>query len=310
MGEVQIERRGRVLLGTLDNPPHGLMDSGIVEGLASLIGQADADNGVGAVVLTGSHAHRFLAHYDVGDLLAAARSGPSLGPRAARLSLRIVGALRRVGGIERSLNRTPAAGLVALERFHEVLLAMNRSGAVFVAAINGSAMGGACELALACDVRVMAQGEYGIGQPEILFGFPPGGGGTQRLARLLGSGWALRLVLDGAPMTPNDALRLGLIDETVAPDHVMDRAISIAERLGSRPKAGVAACKRAVYEGGSLPLSEGLLLERAEFLAAFGTLEAEEAMAAYQRGLERTGELPGYDAAALERALESGRFSG
>ena len=190
-----MEQRGRVLLATLDNPPHGLMDDGITAGLAALVQRADADDGVGAVVLTGAHPQRFVAHYDVGELLAAAKEGPSIGRRAAKASLRVAGTLRHVPGMERALERTPAAGLVALERFHEMFLAMNRSGALFVAAINGSAMGGGCELALACDARLMAEGdEFGIGQPEILFGFPPGGGGTQRLARLLGSAKALRLV--------------------------------------------------------------------------------------------------------------------
>src|SRR5919197_206646 len=216
MGEVRVDQRGRLLLATLDNPPHGLMDTGIVAGLAALVQRA------GAVVLTGAHPERFVAHYDVGELLAAARSGPSVGRRAAKSSLRVVGALRRVRGIERALERTPAAGLVALERFHEIFLAMNRSGAVFVAALNGSAMGGGCELALTCDVRLMAEGDFGIGQPEILFGFPPGGGGTQRLARLLGSAKALRLVLDGGPVSPAEALHLGLIDELVARDSLLE----------------------------------------------------------------------------------------
>jgi enoyl-CoA hydratase/carnithine racemase len=310
MGDVRVERDGRVLVATLENPPHGLMDRGMVAGLAALVQRADADDGIGAVVLTGAHPDRFLAHYDVGELLAAARSGPSVGRRTAKLSLRIVGALRRVRRIERALERTPAAGLVALERFHEILLAMNRSGAVFVAALNGSAMGGGCELALACDVRMMADGDFGIGQPEILFGFPPGGGGTQRLARLLGSAKALRLILEGGPLSPSDALQLGVIDELVAREELLGRAIVVAARLGARPKAGVAACKRAVYDGGALPLAEGLRVEQVEFMAAFGTRESEQAMAAYQDGLQRTGELPGYDRDALQQALQKGRFDG
>ena len=310
MGDVRVEQRGRVLVGTLENPPHGLMDAGIVAGLAALVQRAEADDGVGAVVLTGAHPDRFVAHYDVGELLAAARSGPSVGRRTAKNSLRVVGALRRASAVERALERTPAAGLIALERFHEILLSMNRSGAVYVAALNGSAMGGGCELALACDLRVMADGDFGMGQPEILFGFPPGGGGTQRLARLLGTAKALRLILDGGPLTPAQALEIGLIDELVAREELFDRAIALAERLGSRPKAAVAACKRAVYEGGSLSLAGGLREERSEFMATLGTPEAEAAMAAYQDALERTGELPGYDREALERALRAGRFSG
>ena len=310
MGEVRTEQRGRVVLATLVNPPHGLMDAGIVDGLESLVDRVEWDSAVGAVVQTGDHSERFIAHYDVRELLEGARSGPSVGPRVAKGSLRLTGALRRVAAAERALARTPAAGLVAIERFHEILLRMNRCGAVFVAALNGSAMGGGCELALACDLRIMAEGPYLIGQPEILLGFPPGGGGTQRLARLLGSGRALRLVLDGGPLSPTQALEIGLVDDLAASDSLLDSAVAHAARLGRRPKAAVAACKRAVYEGGSLPLSQGLRLERAEFLAALGTREAEDAMQAYLDATDETGQLPAYDPASIEQALEAGRFGG
>lgn len=308
MGELRVESRGAVILATLDNPPHGLMDAAMVDGLEKLVKRAESDDGVRAVVLTGAHPERFVAHYDVREILAGARSSPSVGPRTALTSLRAVGALRRVPSVEGALSRTPAAGLVAVERFGDVFLRMNRSGAVFVAAINGHAMGGGCELSLACDARLMAAGDHGIGQPEILLGFPPGGGGTQRLARLLGSGPALRLVLEGAPLGPEEAASVGLIDEVVPGEDLVDRALALAERLGSRPKAAIAASKRAVYEGGSMALGDGLRLERAEFLAALGTSEAQESMAAYLAGLDETGELPAYDAAARERALEEGRF--
>jgi enoyl-CoA hydratase len=308
MGEVRVEQRGRVLVATLDNPPHGLLDAGSLDGLEELVARAGSDPGVGAAVLTGSHPERFVAHYDVGDILEGTRGSPAVGRRAASASLRAVGALRRVPPVEDALSRTQVAGLVTLERFHEILLGMNRCDAVFVAALNGSAMGGGCELALSCDVRLMADGDFGIGQPEILFAFPPGGGGTQRLARLLGSARALRLVLDGGPLSPAEAAEVGVVDEVVPAGEVLDRAVAVAERLGARPKHAIGACKRAVYEGGSLPLPEGLRLERAEFLAAAGTAEAEEAMAAYVRGLDETGELPGYDPGVMERALDSGRF--
>jgi enoyl-CoA hydratase len=308
MGEVRVEQRGRVLLATLVNPPQGLMDGGIVDGLDSLVERVESDPAVGAVVLTGAHPERFIAHYDVRELLDGSRRSPAVDVRVAKGSLRVAGALRRVPAAERALASTPAAGLLAVERFHEILLRMNRAGAVFVAALNGSAMGGGCELALACDVRIMAEGAYLIGQPEILLGFPPGGGGTQRLARLLGSGRALRLVLDGGPLDPRQAVEIGLVDELVAPDGLIDRASALAERLGRRPKIAIAASKRAVYEGGSLPLPAGLRVERAEFLAALGTREAQDAMQAYLDAFAATGQLPAYDAEALERTLEAGRF--
>jgi enoyl-CoA hydratase/carnithine racemase len=307
MGEVRTEQRGRVLVATLANPPHGLMDAGIVAGLASLVERAD-DPGIGAVVLTGAHPERFIAHYDVRELLDGARAGPSVSPRVAKGSLRLAGALRRFPPAERALTQTPAAGLIEIERFHEILLGMNRAAAVFVAALNGSAMGGGCELALACDVRIMAEGRYHIGQPEILLGFPPGGGGTQRLTRLLGAGAALRLVLDGSPLDPLQAESLGLVDELVPADDLMDRALTLAERLGSRPKLAIGACKRAVYEGGSLPLPAGLRVERGEFLAALGSSDASNAMEAYLAAFQQSGELPAYDPSARERALDAGRF--
>jgi len=308
MGEVRVEQRGRVVLATLVNPPHALMDAGIVDGLESLVDRAESDAGVGAVVLTGEHAERFIAHYEVRELLDGARSGPSVSPRVAKGSLRVAGALRRVPAAQRTLARTPAAGLVAIERFHEILLRMNRCGAVFLAALNGSAMGGGCELALACDVRIMADGPYLIGQPEILLGFPPGGGGTQRLARLLGRARALRLVLDGGPLGPAEAVEIGLVDELAAPDRLIDRALALAARLGSRQKTAIGACKRAVYDGGSLPLPAGLRVERAEFLAALGTHQAQVAMQAYLDAFDATGQLPLYDSATRERTLETGLF--
>jgi enoyl-CoA hydratase len=309
MGEVRIEPGGdRVLLATIDNPPHGLMDNEVVDGLERLVERAESDPGVTGVVLTGAHPERFVAHYDVAELLAASRASPSVGRATARASLTAVGALRRLPGGSEALARTPAAGLDAAERFGEVLLRFNRAGAAFVAAINGSAMGGGCELALACDVRLMVAGPYQIGQPEILFGFPPGGG-TQRLARLLGSARALRLCLEGAPLEPLDAQELGLIDEVVGREQLVDRARTVAERLARRPKGGIAGVKRAVYLGGSQSLPAGLREERAEFLAAIVSEDSDRAMAAYIEGLERTGELPGYDRVALERALDQGRFA-
>jgi enoyl-CoA hydratase len=308
MGRIEVEQRHRTLVATLVNPPHALMDIGIVDGLEALVERASGDDGVGAVVLTGAHSERFIARYDVGELLAGAQAGPSVTPRVARASVRVVGALRRIRVAERALSKTPVAGLAQLERFHEITMAMNRSGVVFVAAINGSAMGGGCELALACDVRLIASGELMIGQPEVLLGFPPGGGGTQRLARMLGSARALSIVLDGGPLTPPQAVALGLVSEVVSAHALIDRAVEVAERLGSRPKAGVAAAKRAVYEGGSLPLPAGLRLESAEFVAALGSADAIELMRAYVAETERTGELPAYNRPALEQALERGRI--
>jgi enoyl-CoA hydratase len=309
VGEVRISGpEDGVVVATLSNPPHALMDDPIVDGLAELAARAASDPQVTGVVLTGDHPERFVAHYDVGEILAAARASPSVGRSLARASLSAVGAVRRVPGGHEALDRTPAAGLARVERFGEVLLRFNTAGAVVVAALNGSAMGGGCELALACDMRLMAEGPFVIGQPEILLGFPPGGGGTQRLTRMLGTRAALRICLDGSPLPPPEALELGLVDEVVAPDRLLDRARELAARLGRRPKAGIAGVKRAVYLGGAEALPTGLRIERAEFMAALGTDAADQAMAAYVEQLEREGELPAYDAETMERVRDAGRF--
>jgi enoyl-CoA hydratase/carnithine racemase len=216
------------------------MDDGIVDGLESLASRAHDDPDLTAIVLTGDHPERFIAHYDVGEILAGASASPSVGPSVARASLGAVGAARRVPGARSALERSPLAGVSAAERFGEVLLGFNTAGAVVIAALNGSAMGGGCELALACDLRLMAEGDFSIGQPEILLGFSPGGGGTQRLTHLLGAGRALRLCLDGGPLDPQAALELGLIDEVVPAGRFLDHAVELARKLGRRPKAGIA----------------------------------------------------------------------
>jgi len=240
-GTVSVEQRDGVLLATISNPPHALMDVAIVDALDQLVARA-AGADVKGVVLTGAHATRFIAHYDVGELLDGANAGPAVSPGAARAALRVAGLLRRVRRAEAALARTPAAGLVALERFGAILSGIEASAAVWVAALNGSAMGGGCELALACDVRLMASGDHRIGQPEVLLGFSPGGGGTQRLARMIGSARALRLVLDGGPVSPEEAAALGIVEGVVAPSELIETAVAEAARLGSRPKAAIAAC--------------------------------------------------------------------
>lgn len=305
---VKTRREGRVVVATLDSPPHGLMTFELVDELDALVGEVERDEGIGAVVLHGAHPERMLAHFDVGELLATAQaSSLRLTHRQASAALRAVHAADRLPGAGSVVARTPAAGLLGLERFHALLLRMNRAGATFIAAIDGSALGGGCELSLACDLRYMADGDFLIGQPEILLGFIPGGGGTQRLARLLGSGKALELILEGSALSPAEALDIGLVNRVIAPDHLLDEAIETAQRLARRPRGAVAAAKRAVYEGGSLGLAQGLHFERAAFMETLTSPAAERAMQAYVDGLAATGELPGYDADA-RAALMDGTY--
>ncbi|HSW11805.1 MAG TPA: enoyl-CoA hydratase/isomerase family protein [Solimonas sp.] len=304
--QIHIERRGRILLATLDNPPHALMSATMVAELGALVDQAEGDEGIGAVVLTGAHPERFIAHYDVAELLQLGRSAPAISEAIAKFGISALSALEKVPGSGSLLDRTPAAGLAQLRGFHDTLSRIGRSGAVFIAAINGIALGGGCELALSCDLRLISD-DGQLGQPELLLGIPPGGGGTQRLARLIGRGRALELVLEGRPVPADEAERIGLVHRVLPRGQLLDEALATADRLSRRSKAVVAATKRAVLEGGSLPLEMGLKMEQAAFVMALGLKPTQRAMQAYVDELQRSGRLPAADPQIQQRLLD-GRF--
>ena len=301
--QVKVQREGRVIIATLDNPPHALMTPAMVAELDALTLEAEADDGIGAVVLTGAHPERFIAHYDVGALLEGAKGSPSLSPGQARAIGGVVRGLERVPVVGPALGKGPAAGMVDLHAFHATLNRLGSSGAVWIAAINGAAMGGGCELSLACDLRLISAGGI-LGQPEILLGFPPGGGGTQRLGRLIGRARALEIILEGRPVEADEALEIGMVHRVVPSEQLLAVAVETAQRLARRPKAAVAGAKRAILEGGSMPLAAGLRLEQSEFLATLGSDPARRAMTAYVEHIERTGEIPAYDEDVRERLLD------
>jgi enoyl-CoA hydratase/carnithine racemase len=205
------------------------------------------------------------------------------------------------------VRRTPLREVAQLDRLHATFLKMNSSGVIFVAALNGSALGLGAEFAWACDLRVMADGDFFIGQPEVLLGIMPGGGGSQRLTRLIGTHKSLVAILEGKPFTPAQALANGAVDEVVAPDAVVTRAAELAEYFGKRTKGAVEAIKRSVYFGGSISLSEGLHVERTEFLGTDQSKAGQELMRQYLADIESTGELPLYNPDTYAQALESGR---
>jgi len=148
---------------------------------------------------------------------------------------------------------------------------------VFIAHVNGHALGGGLEIALACDIRLAAPGTYKLGTPEVTLGLLPGNGGTQRLTRLLGPSRAMELLLTGRTFSPDDALAWGLVaalvDEAGAREY--------AERLAAGPKLAIAAIKRCVHEGGGMPLAAGLALEAELVEQLFRSEDASEGLHAF-----------------------------
>lgn len=143
-----------------------------------------------------------------------------------------------------------------------------------IAAVNGVALGGGCELALACDFRI-ASTRARFGQPEILLGIIPGGGGTQRLPRLIGPARAKDLILTGRAVDAREALRIGLVDEVVEPDALFDRAIERAAALAKGPLLAHGMAKRAIDRGLDVTLAGGLDLEQLLFVEVFRTDDAK-----------------------------------
>jgi enoyl-CoA hydratase/carnithine racemase len=162
----------------------------------------------------------------------------------------------------------------------EVTRRLEASRLPLVAAVNGFALGGGCEIALACDLRICSANAR-FGQPEIKLGLIPGWGGTQRLPRLVGRGRALEMLLTGDQVDSARALEWGLVTRVVPPADLRQEALVLAGLLAERPPLAVAAIKRAVHRGLDGPLEDGLRREREEFDRVLGSEDAREGLSAF-----------------------------
>ncbi|HVE83752.1 MAG TPA: enoyl-CoA hydratase-related protein, partial [Myxococcales bacterium] len=167
-----------------------------------------------------------------------------------------------------------------LEGLRRTFRAMETSDAVFVAAVNGSAFGGGTELALCCDLRLAAPSAE-LGLTEVKLGIIPGGGGTQRLARLIGPGRAKELILTGRRVSAAEALALGMINRVAPEGRLLEDSVALAAQIAANAPLAVAAAKHSVSEGLSLPLDDALRLELLHYEKVLGTEDRLEGLRAF-----------------------------
>ncbi len=241
---VRVDRDGPVAVITIDHPPANALSTGVISGLRAAVAEiGKPDSGVRAAILTGQGEKVFAAGADITEF-------GTLGPEN-------VGAGR------------------------DLTLEMERCPVPLIAAVNGIAFGGGCEVAMACDVRVGSTTAR-FGQPEINLGIIPGWGGTQRLPRLIGATRAMSMLLTGNPLDARTAFDWGLLTAVVEPGELMDTARTMAATIAGKAPLAVQATKRAVYEGrDAASTEEALAVERREFLGIFASEDAREGVTAF-----------------------------
>ncbi len=240
---VLLERRDDgVAVVTLNNPKVNALSQEVLADLREVVADLVADL-PGAVVVTGGE-RIFAAGADISQF-----GGPAEGHRIA------------IG-------------------FHSTLDALAALPCFVIAAVSGFALGGGCELAMACDYRIA--GEKAVfGQPEILLGIIPGGGGTQRLPRLVGASRAKELMITGRQVRSDEALRIGLADEVVANEQLHDRAYALAAEIAKGALVAQALVKQAVDRGLGQTLADGLTLERHLFTEVFNSDDSRIGVASF-----------------------------
>ncbi|MFZ0498214.1 MAG: enoyl-CoA hydratase-related protein [Steroidobacteraceae bacterium] len=245
MSVVLLERPGPgVALLRLNRPDRlNALNMAVRESLASHFTDLAADDAVRCVVITGDE-KAFAAGADVAELAQRTQTDPAFA-------------------------KTRAAW-AAIERYRRPI----------IAAVNGFALGGGCELAMHCDIIIAGEGAK-LGQPEVKLGIMPGAGGTQRFVRAVGKFAAMRWLLTGDLLSAVEAHRLGLVSEVVADGEVLEHALAIATRVAALPPLAVAAIKDAVLGGADLPLEAGLRLEGQSFQELFASEDRAEGMRAF-----------------------------
>jgi enoyl-CoA hydratase/carnithine racemase len=240
---VKLDTRGEVAIVWLDNPPANGLSPAVIEALDRAWQAIEAAPEVKAMILTSPNPALFCAGADI-----------------------------------KSFTQMDAAGGgELLDRGHELLRSWERSRTMTIAAVNGLAFGGGCEIAMACDVRLAAYSAT-FGQPEINLGIIPGFGGTQRLPRLVGPAKALEMNTTGDPISAEEAYEYGLVNRVTADHELFDAALAWARKFAGQPPLALEQVKRASHKG---DLDEGIAAEKEAFATVFASEDAREGISAF-----------------------------
>jgi enoyl-CoA hydratase len=247
MDNVRTENKDGILIITVDRPKVlNALNAQTVGEIGQAFEEARNDDSVKAVILTGAGEKAFVAG---ADIAAMTRMTPMEAREFAMKAMRLM----------RSFESAPFA---------------------VIALVNGYALGGGCELAMACDWIVAAENAQ-FGQPEVNLGICPGFGGTQRLPRLVGKAMALEMCITGRALKATEALRVGLINQIVAPGTLIERGMELARTIAAKGPLAVAQCKHLIQHGPDLDLENALRLEADNFAMLCATEDKREGMTAF-----------------------------
>jgi enoyl-CoA hydratase len=254
---LRLEDNGEIIICYLSNPPtHTLTAQGLME-IHDFLDSLASNKKLRVLAFTGAGEDVFIRHYEVGELADSAEKNISK---------------------EEGTKKTDNNSTKELHGFHKMLLKMRDLDAIVIAGINGNTAGGGCEFSLGCDLRVMSAGDYFIGLPETGVGILPGGGGTQRLSRLIGTSRALDLILHGRLIANTKALEYGIINEILPKDSFNESLKEYCQVLADRAPIALREVKKAIHKGIDLPLEEALLIEQEAFNKTMNSKDAARAM--------------------------------
>jgi len=246
MSFVNYENKGAYSIITMNRPEAlNALDSNVLDDLSAALDQIDLDT-VRCVIITGAGEKSFVAGADIKEMA----------------------------------NLTKAEGEAFGRKGNDIFRRIETLPIPVIAAVNGFALGGGCELSMSCDFRICSDNAV-FGQPEVGLGITPGFGGTQRLARLVGPGYAKQMIYTARNIKADEALRIGLVNQVVPQEELMAAAEKIASGIAKNAPIAVRQCKKAVNEGLELGMDEAIALEEKLFGECFETHDQVEGMSAF-----------------------------